>query len=124
MTGRALKNVLAVAWGKILHVDWPRNTLRKALKDVLSSCLSVDRTENVEVPIVIEPERPGRMASASGSVLPDVRCFVGCRVIDARPGHQQIAHGRPLFDLCEAWRLVVNAALRQRAGETDPPFRD
>jgi hypothetical protein len=115
MEGRALKNILAVARGKILHVDWSRNTLRKGLKDVLSSCLSVDRTQSVEVPIVMESKRSGRMASACGSVLADVRCFVGRRVIDAGTGDQQIAHGRLLFDLREAWWLVVDAELRERA---------
>jgi hypothetical protein len=124
MDGQWLKDILAVACGKILHVDWLCDSPRKALKDVLPGCLPIDRTEGVEVAIVVEPEvrLHGFRARAAFAECPLFRGPPG----DKCPSAPSAVRARsPAFRPCVSLGgLSFGAELRERAGETDPAFRD
>lgn len=104
----------------VLHAQWLHQAGRKRLQHILARRPLDDRTENVEIPVVVEPVRSRRMAA---SVRPAVRRIVDRRQVDARARAQQI-HDRRLALTRRQRRHVVNIEIGKRLLRIDPPFGD
>lgn len=72
--------IRAIPSRRILHADRLGVSLCKTAENVLASLVGIDRAERVDIPIVIEPERAGRMAFSSWPFVSHVAGFVVSQV--------------------------------------------
>lgn len=104
-----------IVWSEILHSDRFGDAFVKGFADFLARLFLEDRTQNVEIPIVVEPERARSMAAACWlqSLLP--RRFKIHRVINARTRAKNIDNSRPLFLLRQRIGRVIDLRPDRRA---------
>jgi hypothetical protein len=69
-----------VALGEILHAERFGNFCAESLRNRPARLLAVDRSEHVEIPVVVVPERAGRVAAAR---RPPVLAAIDGGVVDA-----------------------------------------
>lgn len=69
MKGSWPAKIKNVAWLKVLHADWLGNPLIKSRANLQTGLLLKNRSQSVEVPIVVIPERPGCVTSSGGTVF-------------------------------------------------------
>src|ERR1700730_5111698 len=67
---------------EVLHTDGKRNTPVKCFADGKTCLLFENGPQNIEVPIVVVPECPGRMTSALWAYLDHVLSFEIHRGVD------------------------------------------
>jgi len=104
---------------EVLHLDGACNLGSEGLKQGGPGRLVVNRPQRVEVPIVVVPERIGRMRTPGWLACDHGGRFIQRRMIDARAGLQEVDDAG-LFFFCSQGRwVVVDAKFSERARGID-----
>src|SRR5215470_8657650 len=105
---RRTRKVAAVSPLIVLHADWSGNLALKGVENRRSRSPLIDRSESVEIPIVVVPERARLVAVARWACGCRSMSFVQGRVINARPCLQKITDSCSLLLGAERWFVVVD----------------
>src|SRR5262245_9821375 len=106
--------IFAVTRLVTLHADWSGNLALECVEYRRAHGALVDRSERIEVPIVVIPERPRLVAEARRTLGRRLRRLVESCVIDARAGLKKIAHGRGFLLRGQRRLIVVDAERADR----------
>src|SRR5579862_5243313 len=113
-----------ISYREVLHANGRGNALLEFLEDILSSELLEDRTENIEVPVVVIPVGPGQLRPTRRAGRSHTRGLTDHRVVDARSGSEQVEDGRLFFKLGQRGRVVIDPEFVQRLRQIDVTLRD
>ena len=93
--------LIHIVWLEILHPDWQGDALVEGFSDFEARLFLKNRPENVEVPIVVEPEGSRRVASPRGACLFLTITLEIYRMINPRAGAKKIDDSRLALVLCQ-----------------------